>query len=375
MHLNITHAREKWKGTMTDRQRFVNQMHFKSFDRCFNMEFGYWDEVFDQWDIFTRHNIKNREDAFILLGFDRIENLFGETFMLPVFEEKVVQERENTLIIQNIDGLLAEVPKDSHSTIPHFLHSSIITPDDWKIIKEERFVIKHPGRIPNIDEIKNKFPDDRDFPVGIDCGSMIGRIRDVLTFEGLCYAINDYPDMVEDMIETCCLLVEDFLDAILPHVRFDYARGWEDICYKNGPIVSPSFFKNIIAPRYKRINKKLKQFGIDIWYTDCDGDVRPILPILLDCGINCLFPFEVQSSKDPRELLTQYEGELRIMGGIDKTKLISGKEEIKEYLESIEAYVAKGGFIPFCDHYCPPDVNQDNYLFYLDLKEKMFGIK
>ena len=39
-------CRSKWKGTMTDRERFNNQMHYKPIDRCFNMEFGYWDENF-----------------------------------------------------------------------------------------------------------------------------------------------------------------------------------------------------------------------------------------------------------------------------------------------------------------------------------------
>jgi uroporphyrinogen decarboxylase len=36
--------------------------------------------------------------------------------------------------------------------------------------------------------------------------------------------------------------------------------------------------------------------------------------------------------------------------------------------------VARGGFIPFCDHRCPPNVNPADYLYYLDLKEKMFGL-
>ena len=61
---------------------------------------------------------------------------------------------------------------------------------------------------------------------------MIGKIRDLLTFEGLAYACYDYPEMVEDMVETCCLLVEDFLDQVLPHFDFDFASGWEDICFK-----------------------------------------------------------------------------------------------------------------------------------------------
>ena len=35
---------------------------------------------------------------------------------------------------------------------------------------------------------------------------------------------------------------------------------------------------------------------------------------------------------------------------------------------------ARGGFIPFCDHRCPPNVNPADYLYYLDLKEKLFGL-
>src|SRR5665811_1830264 len=91
------------------------------------------------------------------------------------------------------------------------------------------------------------------------------------------YAMYDYPEMVEDMVETCCRLVEQSLDQILPHMDFDYASGWEDICFKNGPIVGVDFFNSVVVPRYKRIHAKLQAHGIDIWYTDCDGDVRPIM--------------------------------------------------------------------------------------------------
>ena len=40
----IKPCRPRWKGTMTDRERFNNQMHYKPIDRSFNMEFGYWNE-------------------------------------------------------------------------------------------------------------------------------------------------------------------------------------------------------------------------------------------------------------------------------------------------------------------------------------------
>jgi len=358
---------------MTDRERFNRQMHYQSVDRCFNMEFGYWEENFQQWPMFVENGIRNNREADLFFNFDRIAGAGGVCWMHPSFERKVVSETATHQTIINGEGLLAEVPKDGHSTIPHFLKSSIETPDDWKRVKAERFRPDDPARVVNVEAIKKAHPPDRDYPLGVNCGSMIGRIRDMLTFEGLCYAMYDYPAMVEDMVETACLLVEQILDQVLGEIDFDYASGWEDICFNKGPIVSVPFFRDVITPRYKRIGDRLHAHGIDIWYTDCDGDVRPILPLLLEGGINCLFPFEVNSCAHPAELLDEYGKDLRIMGGVDKTVLARSRDEIRAYMDSLVRLVDRGGYIPFCDHRCPPDVSQENYLYYLDLKEEMFG--
>lgn len=360
---------------MTDRDRFNNQMHYRSVDRSFNMEFGYWQENFSQWPMFVENSITNNAEADLFFNFDKICCIGGNYWLSPSFPWGTISETDSMKVIMNGDGLLAEVPKDGHDTIPHYVQATVVTPDDWKKCKEERMRRDDPARKHDIEALKKAHPEERDYPLGVHCGSMIGSIRNMLTFEGLAYATYDYPDMVEDMVETCCQLVEDGLDALLPHFNFDYASGWEDICFKNGPIVSVDFFKNIVMPRYKRIGAKLHAAGIDLWYTDCDGDVRPILPCLLEGGINCLFPFEVNGCAHPAELLSEYGKELRIMGGVDKIELAKGPEAIKVYLESLAPLVARGGYIPFCDHRCPPNVKQEYYLYYLDLKEQMFGMK
>ncbi|MFA6929745.1 MAG: hypothetical protein WCT05_05415 [Lentisphaeria bacterium] len=362
-----------WPGRISARERFNRQMHYQSVDRSFNMEFGYWEENFQEWSFFRENNICSNAEADVFLGFDRIENLCGNIWMHPCFEEKILERRGAMNLIINSAGLLAEVPVDGHSTIAHYLQSSIVTPEDWKRCKEERFCRDDPARKVDLETLKKQHPANRDYPLGVYCGSMIGRIRDLLTFEGLAYASYDYPEMVEDMVETACLLVEDFLDQVLPVFSFDYASGWEDICFNNGPIVSVDFFRQVVMPRYQRIHRKISAYGIDLWYTDCDGDVRPILPFLLEGGINCLFPFEVMSCAHPGELLDQYPGQLRIMGGVDKMQLAKGPQAIREYLESLAPYVARGGYIPFCDHRCPPNVKPEDYLYYLELKKQMFG--
>ena len=382
--MSIQPSRPRWAGTMTDRERFNNQMHYQPVDRCFNMEFGYWSENFNQWSIFVENGITNNDQADIFFNFDVIKRAPGTgkttlfcnvLWMNPPFETRVLEETETGKILMDGNGLLAEVPKDGHDTIPHYVKSSVTTPRDWARVKEERFRLDDPARKVDIEMLKKEHPADRHYPLGVDCGSMIGRIRNMLTFEGLAYACFDYPQMVEDMVETCCVLVENMLDQVLPHFDFDYAYGWEDICFKNGPIVSVDFFKNVVTPRYKRIGKKLKAAGIDLWYTDCDGDVRPILPFFLEAGINCLFPFEVNSCCHPLELLNEYGKDLRIMGGVNKIELGKGPKAIKAYLESLVPAVERGGYIPFCDHRCPPNVKVEDYLYYLDLKEEMFGLK
>ena len=369
----INPIRQPWKGELTPRERFKRQMNFQPVDRSFNMEFGYWEENYSQWPMFVENGITNEQQANEFFAFDPIHGVDTHTWMDPPFPYKEIERRGDKVIVQNSDGLTAEVMASNQSSIPHYTDSAIKNPDDWLRVKKERFQLNSPGRTLDVDRIIRSHPPTRDYPLGVDCGSMIGRIRDMLTFEGVCYAWADYPEMLEDMVETCCQLVESQLDKVLGKVDFDYASGWEDICFNYGPILPPSFFKEVVAPRYKRICKKLHDHGIDLWYTDCDGDVRPLLPIFMESGINCLFPYEVNSCTHPGELLDQYPN-LRIMGGVDKMKLIEGPAATKAYLESLVPYVKRGGFIPFCDHRCPPDVTPENYLYYLDLKEKLFGM-
>ncbi len=372
---DIKPIRRKWSGTMTDRQRFNAQMHHQPVDRCFNMEFGYWQENFQQWDLFRENGITSNAEADAFFSFDQLAKASGVIWMHPPMEEKVIGETETTRIIRNVDGLTGEVPKDGHSTIPYFTRSSINGPGDWQRIKEERFRRDEPARGIDLDGLRAWITPDRDFAVGVNTGSLIGKVRDMLTLEGLTYAIHDYPDMVEDMVETACLLVEDQLDQLLGEFDFDFASGWEDISCNSGPLVSMAFFRDVLLPRYRRIGDKLEAAGIDIWYTDCDGDVRPFIPGFLEAGLNTMFPWEVNGSGHPGEALDEFGPDLRILGGMDKMVLARGRGEIREYLRSLQPYVERGGFIPFCDHRCPPNVDPEDYLYYLDLKQDLLGME
>lgn len=93
--MRIEPIRKKWKSEMTDRERFNRQMHYQSVDRCFNMEFGYWDENFKQWDMFVRNNVTNNDEADIFFAFDTMHVIEGKTFIYPLMQEKVIEIKED----------------------------------------------------------------------------------------------------------------------------------------------------------------------------------------------------------------------------------------------------------------------------------------
>ena len=91
--MNITPIRPPWGGTMTGRERFNRQMNYQSVDRSFNMEFGYWDENFTEWDIFRDNGIRDNAQADRFFSFDRIEGT-GPSFggwMHPSFERRIYE--------------------------------------------------------------------------------------------------------------------------------------------------------------------------------------------------------------------------------------------------------------------------------------------
>lgn len=363
---------------MTNKERFLNQMNFKSFNRCFCMETGFWGEVFSEWPMFAAAGVRNNAQAFELLGLDTLENFWGEliqanTFLEPYYTNEILDETETSFIRYNSYGVIVEEMKPAFGARSRMLRPTILTPDDWKRVKAERLILDDPKRIVDVERCRKALSAAGDNPLGLFCGSVVGFLAQMLTFEGMIYSCFDYPEMVEDMVDTCYRLIDRFLDQVLPHFKFDIACFYENITCKSGPILPMWFFRDIVAPRYKQLCSKLNHFGINLISAGSDGDIRPLLPYFMESGVNCLSPYEVNGCVHPAELLSQYPGALRIIGGVDKIEIAKGKEAIDRYLGSIVDTVAKGGYIPHIDHDVPPSISEENFMYYLKQKQMILG--
>ncbi len=81
------------------------------------------------------------------------------------------------------------------------------------------------------------------------------------------------------------------VEAIERHGLAPFVYSGQDICGSGGPLMSPGMLRELYFPALKWAMEPLIEAGIGvIWH--CDGDIRTILPDLLDLGIIGLQGFE-----------------------------------------------------------------------------------
>jgi uroporphyrinogen decarboxylase len=217
----------------------------------------------------------------------------------------------------------------------------------------------------------------RDTPLGLHCGSLFGQIRDVLGIEGVSYLYVDDEPLFREIIDTVADLCYRNTERALvlgAGVGFDFAHFWEDICFKNGPLISPAVFREYVGPHYRRITDLVKRHGIDIVSLDCDGWIDALLPIWFENGVNTMFPIEVgtwDASIAPWR--KQYGKELRGVGGMNKTVFAHDKAAVDAEIERLRPLIELGGYIPCPDHRIAPDAKFENVCYYAEQLRRMFG--
>ncbi|NOZ21645.1 MAG: hypothetical protein GXP25_11240 [Planctomycetes bacterium] len=371
---DIFSGNEKFTKPMSVRERFNRVMHYQKVDRIPFFEFGYWTETLPTWhEQGLPKEIDNEAKAYEYFG---IENRGGvpvnvQIFPGPVYEAEVIEETDEYITKREADGRITRINKTGHKSIPQHIDFSLKNRKDWE--KYKKHLDPHTeGRIApafyeNLDHYRNA-----DYPIAAPIGSMIGVPRNWIGFEHIGLLAYDDPDLLDEIVETLCQVVEVQLKEVCQYVDFDMGAGWEDICFNSGPIISPKMYDQFVVPRYKRITDILRKHGCDVIFTDCDGNITPIIDCFLAGGINCMFPCEVNGGSDPVEIREKWGTQVLIIGGVCKMRLAEGPKVIEEELKRLEPVVREGGFIPHVDHRVPPSVSLENYKFYLKTKRAMF---
>lgn len=359
---------------MNDRERWIRTMHYQSVDHVPDYEFGYWKDTFAVWHRQgLPREVRNNGLADQYFGFARREAAGVNVSLHPTFRPRILGWEADEKLMIDRTGARCLVRRDGKSTIPQYLEYPVKDRPSWERFKE-RLDPSTPGRYPVDWEQRKAEWRDRDYPLVIGAGSIFGWLRNWIGLENISLLLYDDRQLIEDMMDHLVYLITTTIGRALEEVEFDGAAMWEDMCHRAGPMISPKLFGELMVPRYKQITSLLRRHGIDVVYLDCDGDVNQLVPLWLEAGVNCMFPLEIRGGSDPYPMRERYGRSALLMGGVDKTQLIAGKEAIRAEIRRLERLVADGGFIPHVDHRVPPDVTLDNYRYYLKLKREAFGI-
>lgn len=405
---------------MNARERFHEVMHFNTEVHALKWEFGYWGGTVDRfyreglpkkyyprisdristptaslyvpaWSSVDSENLPQGiavtggglywptqgfpldYDIRSYFGMDKSQVLVNVNLLFsPPFEVMVLEEDEEHLVYQDIDGVKRHFLKGP-AVLPSGLEYPIKDKESWLRLKEERL---------RLDDIADRFPPnweellvwyrERDFPLvlgGYPHG-LFGTLAHLMGYDKLFLAYYDDPDLIHDMLQTFTDLWCAVYEEVLSQVEVDALHIWEDMSFGKGPMISPAIIKNFMIPYYRRLTNFLKSRGVDVILLDTDGYCFDIIPLLLEGGITGLYPIEVSCGMDLLKVRRAFP-RLQLLGGIPKGEIAKGRERINQILEPVGEVLKSGGYIPFGDHLIPPEVGFAEFAYY---RERLNGL-
>lgn len=375
---------------MNNREKVKAILNYEAYDRMPVVHFGYWAETVEKWC--DEGHLKPEEIVGVSdgspaekavsskLGFDfNWFDVFRDksdvlSSLYPPFERKVIEEfPDGKKTVLNEYGVI-ELLKEGAISIPTEIDHLLKDRKSW----EEYYLPRLQFSEERVDTARlNAISKDteREDPLGLYCGSLFGQIRNWMGIEGISYLYADDEDLYDEIINTVGELCYKVTEKVLSTgVKFDFAHFWEDICFKNGPLVKPAIFEEKVGPHYKRITKLVNSYGINIVSLDCDGVIDALIPTWINNGVNTMFPMEVgtwnASIKPWRE---KYGREIRGVGGMNKVVFAYDYAAVDAEIERLKPLVELGGYIPCIDHRIPPDAKWENVQYYCDRMRKIFG--
>ena len=235
----------------------------------------------------------------------------------PPWDTGVIEQDDTYFIARDEYGIIRKYPKSGREGIAQFIAFPAAGRDDWKKL-EPRLAPGAQGRFPDNWPVQAARLSLADVVVTFGNSHLCGFysfIREVMGDEEALYLLYDDPGLVREMLEFQVCRLSTLLQCASRDITVDRLFIWEDMCYKNGPLISPEMFREFLMTPYQRLIECARDCGVRVVDLDSDGNVEKLIPLWIEAG----------------------------------------------------------GYIPAADHSIPPDVSFDNFKFYLDCLADLVG--
>ena len=349
---------------MNTRERFVRVLTGQEVDRVpFMKVFGVGKGA-QEWEK-TEPGLTGRMDD--LLSFEGTYRGWQITQvkvgLTGVGDALVLEEDADKLIKKTDDGkvVLQRKNGDFHSQV---LEWAVKDRNDWDRIKTRYLQADDPTRFPSDWPAHVERFRARDYPLQLTHSGVYGFPRTLMGDVGLAYAFYDDPALVHDIMNTYTDMAIKIWERQVRDVDFDLIECWEDMASNHGSFISPDTFRTFLKPQYRKIAGFAEAHGIPIILVDSDGFIEDLAGLMLESGVNAMYPFEAQAGNDVARVRARYPT-LGVIGGLDKNCMARDRAAIEGEMEKARAWIQLGRYIPGPDHGVLSDVTWENYRYFM----------
>jgi uroporphyrinogen decarboxylase len=170
------------------------------------------------------------------------------------------------------------------------------------------------------------------------------------------------PDFVRDLMK----IGTEYYCELFPlaiQAGADIVLLGDDYSDKNGPMMSPRQFNELILPCDTAVVAAIKNAGA-YCIKHSDGDIRKIMDQLVGTGLDCLGPLEPVPGMELAPILERYPGRIAVMGNIsvDLLSRAAVSDIVRETKRTLATVSAVGPHIMSSANTIASSVKPENYL-------------
>ena len=181
------------------------------------------------------------------------------------------------------------------------------------------------------------------------------------------------PDWIKDMCQVYSDLIINLMEIVFAEQgKPDGIWFYEDLGFKERPFMSPRMYKELLFPAHKKTFDYAHLLGLPVIVHSC-GFVEPLVPDLIEAGMDCLQALEVKAGMDLLKLKKNFGDKIAFMGGLDiRTMTANDHQAIQAELEKkLPSAMKNSGYVVHSDHSIPNQVEYETYKFFTELALEM----
>ncbi|MCD6322380.1 MAG: hypothetical protein J7L77_05080 [Clostridiales bacterium] len=348
---------------MTGKERFARQLKRQPVDRI-SVHEDFWSDTRAEWE--HQGKIEPGVDFSDLFDFDM--DMIGALNMVGNldFEPVVLEETDETIL--KLDGNGATLRRHKlHEATPEHVDFKVKERKAWEeLIKPYLVADRRRINFEKYRERKRIAAENNRFFV-LAAVNVFELMHPVCGHEYMLMGMVLDPDWIKDMVYTYSRLLVELQQILFEEEGYpDGIWYYEDMGFKQKPFISPAMYHEILKPAHKYTIDYAKSINKPVIMHSC-GYVEPLIPGMMEAGIDCLQVLEVKAGMDIVKIYKDYGENLSLMGGIDVRTLYSNDFDIinKELESKIPIVMGHNGFILHSDHSIPNTVNYESYEYFV----------